>query len=112
MAQHHEAHHAEEHHHHHVVPLTTYFAVFGALLLLLALTYGAYLVHLGPLNLTVAMVIAVCKALLIVLFFMHVKYSSKLVMLFAGLGFIFLLIGFLLTFSDYLTRGWIRILSP
>jgi cytochrome c oxidase subunit IV len=71
---------------------------------------GAYQVHLGPLNLPVAMLIAIVKAVLIMLFFMHVKYSSKMVMLFSGVAFIFLFILVGLTMSDYLTRGWIPVI--
>lgn len=95
--------------HHHIVPKPTYFLVFAALLVLLALTLGAYYVDLGPLNLPVALLIATVKAVLILLFFMHVKYSSKMVMLFSGVAFIFLFIMIALTAGDYLTRGWIPV---
>jgi cytochrome c oxidase subunit 4 len=93
----------------HIVPKSTYYTVFAALLVLLALTLGAYYINLGPLNLTVALLIAATKAVLILLFFMHVKYSSKMVMLFSGVAFIFLFIMLAMTASDYFTRGWIPV---
>jgi cytochrome c oxidase subunit 4 len=53
------------------------------------------------------MVIAVIKATLVVLFFMHVKFSSRLVKLFAGAAFFWLAVLFILMLSDYLSRGWL-----
>jgi len=65
----------------HVVATKTYYLVFATLICLTALTTGAALINLGPWNTVVALAIAVCKATLVVLFFMHVKYSSHLVRL-------------------------------
>lgn len=95
---------------HHIVPLSTYFMVFGALMVLLVLTLVVYffmdLSHIwGPANIIVAMTIALAKALLVILCFMHVKYSSKLTWLFAAVPFIFVSIMFLLTMNDYFARG-------
>jgi len=98
--------HAHEEFEHHVVPISTYLKVFWALMALLILTLIAASFPLGALNLPIAMVIAVVKALLVILFFMHVKYSSPLVKLTAASGVSWLLILFVLTLADYVSRGW------
>lgn len=95
----------------HVLPLSTYFGVFAALMALLALTIGASYLQLGTgLNTIIAMVIALAKATLVVLFFMHARYGSKLVWLWAGIGFLWLVIMFVITLAEYATRtqvtGW------
>jgi len=77
----------------------------------MALTVGAATVHIGShdqhyMNLVVALVIAGCKMALIVSFFMHVKYSSKLTQVFAMAGFLWLIIFFVLLFDDYLAREY------
>ncbi|MBW3621814.1 MAG: cytochrome C oxidase subunit IV family protein [Armatimonadetes bacterium] len=92
---------------HHIVPVSTYLVVFAALMVLLILTLGAAMVDLpGPGNIIVAVTIAMIKALIVVLYFMHVRYSSRLVQVFAGAAFFWLLILFALTMADYATRGW------
>lgn len=102
----------------HVVPKNTYFKVFGVLMVLLLLTVVAYKVnldeHLGMpgANLALAMTIAIAKATVIVLFFMHVKYSSRLVWVFAGSSFLWLVIMIGMTASDYMTRGEYPRVSP
>jgi cytochrome c oxidase subunit 4 len=82
----------------------TYFLVFGALILLTLITTGAAYVDMGVLNTPVALVIAIAKALLVMIFFMHLRYSDYLTWVFAGAGVLWLLhlLGFLL--SDYLSR--------
>ncbi|MGA7917699.1 MAG: cytochrome C oxidase subunit IV family protein [Candidatus Acidiferrales bacterium] len=91
----------------HVVPVKVYLAIFVALLILTALTTGAAFVNLGEeLNTIVALAIAVAKALLVILFFMHVKYSSGLTKIVIVAGFFFLAILISLTLADELTRGW------
>ncbi len=95
---------------HHIVSLATYFAVFGGLMVLLVLTLVVYffmdLSHIwGPANIIIAMTIAVAKALLVILYFMHVKFSSKLTWLFSSVAFVFVFLMFLLTMNDYFTRG-------
>jgi cytochrome c oxidase subunit IV len=97
----------------HIVPKKIYFMVFASLLVLTALTTLAAYVDLDsllgtklvPLNTLVALVIAVCKASLVVLFFMHVKYSSQLTKLAAAAGIFWLAILITLTMSDYMTRN-------
>ncbi|MCI0333208.1 MAG: cytochrome C oxidase subunit IV family protein [Planctomycetes bacterium] len=88
----------------HIVPRSTYFKVFAALVLLLVVTVLAAKVPLGVFNTPIALSIGLVKATLIVLYFMHVRYSPPLVRVFAAGGFLWLAIMFALTFSDVLTR--------
>jgi cytochrome c oxidase subunit IV len=90
----------------HVVPVSTYVAVFVALIALTALTTGVAYIDLGRWNTVVALVIAVIKMLLVVLFFMHVKYAAGLTRIAILAGFFWLAIMICLTLSDELTRGW------
>ena len=90
----------------HVSPKTTYYVIFGALMVLTAITVAIAFINLGPLNFPVALSIAIVKGTLVILFFMHVKYSSQLTKLIVGTAFFFLIILFGLTLSDYLSRGW------
>jgi cytochrome c oxidase subunit 4 len=90
----------------HVLPKTTYYAIFGALMVLTAVTVGVAFVNLGPANFPVALGIAITKATLVILYFMHVKYSSRLTKMVVGMAFFFLGILLTLTLSDYLSRGW------
>jgi cytochrome c oxidase subunit 4 len=89
----------------HVVPLKTYFAIFGALMGGTALTVFIAFQDLGPMNTVVALTIAGIKALLVVLWFMHVKYSSRLTWIFAVAGFLWLALMIGLTMADFDTRG-------
>ena|ERR1041385_4217667 len=91
----------------HISPKSTYFAVFGALMLGTALTVAAAFVDFpAQMNFPIALAIAITKATLVILFFMHVKYGSRLTKLVVGTAFFFLGILLTLTFSDYLSRGW------
>ena len=90
----------------HVSPKSTYYAIFGALMVLTAATVGVAFVNLGSFNFPVAIGIAITKATLVILFFMHAKYSSKLTKLFVGTAFFFLVILLGLSLTDYLTRGF------
>jgi cytochrome c oxidase subunit 4 len=83
----------------------TYFVVFAALVLLLVATVAVAEVDLGRLSFPLAAAIASLKALLILAYFMHVRYSPPLVWLIAGAGCFWLAILFGLTLSDYFTRG-------
>lgn len=89
----------------HIVPRKTYFLVFGGLLVLTILTVVAANFNFGPLNDIIAMTIAVTKAMLVVLFFMHVRYGSRLTMLVVAAGIFWLGILFVLTLSDYMSRN-------
>jgi len=99
----------------HVVPIRVYLAVFAALMVFTALTVAAAFVDMAAvtgipgLNDVVMLAIAVTKAVLVVLFFMHVRYSGRLTSLtvLSGLLFFVILIG--ITLSDYLTRGLLGI---
>jgi cytochrome c oxidase subunit IV len=77
-----------------------------ALLAFLALTIGAAYINLGPLNSVIAMSISVAKAALIILFFMHMRYSKPVMWLVFAAGFFWLGIMFVLGMSDYMSRGW------
>jgi cytochrome c oxidase subunit 4 len=90
----------------HVSPKSTYYAVFALLAVMTAVTVTVAFIPLGPANFPVALSIAVFKATLVVLFFMHVKYSSRLTKLIVGSAFFFLLTLFGLTLTDYMSRGW------
>jgi cytochrome c oxidase subunit 4 len=96
---------------HHIVPLSVYWKVIGLLMVLLIITlvaamfdFGAMHPALAPLNIIIAMTIAIVKAVLIILYFMHVRYSSKLVWVFSGAAFFWVLILFSLTLVDYFSR--------
>ena len=93
-----------EHVEHHL-PKNLYFVIFGALMVLTALTVGLAFVNLGQLNIVVALAVAIVKATLVVLFFMHLKYESQLtkVVLGAGVFWLLLLLGIIM---DYVTRSW------
>ena len=90
----------------HISPKSTYYTVFGTLMVLTGLTIGVAFIHLGSLNFPVALGIAIAKASLVILFFMHVKYSSRLTKMVVGMSFFFLAIMFGLTLTDYMSRGW------
>jgi cytochrome c oxidase subunit 4 len=105
----------DDHAHHPTVG--TYLAVFVALMLLLVATVVAAEIEIGVdkephpahavssfWNLIIAAAIASTKALLIIMFFMHVRYSTPLIWLVSGAGFLFLAIMFAFTFADYMTR--------
>jgi cytochrome c oxidase subunit IV len=94
-------------HKHHIVPLRHYIGVFLALIFLTGATYWTALMDMGPLNTPVAMAIAVVKALLVVLIFMHVKYSNKLVKTMVVASALWLAIMFGFAGQDYLTRSWL-----
>jgi len=93
---------------HHIVSPVIYIIIGGSLLVLTGLTVGAAFLELGIFNPIVALLIACIKAILVVLFFMHVKYSSKLTKLtvFCGLFTFLALVG--MTLADYFTRAWGR----
>lgn len=92
----------------HVSPLSTYLSIFAALMVLSAITVGAAFVDLGSLNPVVALAIAGLKATLVILYFMHVKYSSRLTKLTVVLSLFFVAILFAETLMDYATRGWLN----
>src|SRR5262245_36449330 len=90
----------------HIVPKQTYYAIFAALMVLTALTVWVSSIDLGALNTVAALAIAGTKAVLVVMFFMHVKYSTRLTKVAVLGGIYWLGILLALTLSDYLTRQW------
>jgi cytochrome c oxidase subunit IV len=96
-------------HTHHVVPLSVYYWNFTALMVLLVLTLVAARYDMGVFNTIVALTIAVVKAVLIVLFFMHLRWSTPLVRVFAVAALFWLMILFVLTLDDYFSRPWFRL---
>ena len=91
----------------HVAPKSLYYAVFAALIVGTLLTYAAARVDMGALNNVVMLTIACAKALAVVLYFMHVRWSSRLTWVVVASGFFWLLILFSITMTDFLTRGWV-----
>ena len=90
----------------HVAPKSMYYMVFGALIVGTILTVAAAKVDLGPLNNIVMLAIAGTKATLVILFFMHVRWSSRLTWVVAMAGFFWLALLFGVM-GDYMSRGWI-----
>jgi len=93
----------------HIVPVGVYLAVFAALLVLTAATTAAAFYDLGPLSNVVALGIAGLKATLVVLYFMHVRYGTRLIPLVVAAGLFWLMILIALSLTDYLTRGWLGV---
>ena len=92
----------------HLLPRKLYLVVWAILMLLLAATWGLAELNLGGFSIVAALSIAVVKMVLVILYFMHVRYSSRLTWVVVVSGFFWLAILIALTMSDYLTRpeGW------
>ena len=90
----------------HIASTKSYIWVFIALIVGTGLTYAAALVDFGFFNNVVMLAIALVKASLVILIFMGVRWSSRLTWVVAASGFVWLLILFGITMSDYLSRGW------
>jgi cytochrome c oxidase subunit 4 len=88
-------------------PASLFLRVFGALLGLTALTVAAAYFDFGAINTVLMLTIAVAKGTLVVLYFMHVRWSDKLVWVFAASGFLWLVILMAITFADVVSRDWI-----
>ena len=95
-----------EHADHHIVTPLTYCIVFGTLLVFTGITVGAAFIDLGIFNPVVALAIACFKAVIVILFFMHVKYQSNLIKMTVGAGFFTFLVLITMTLSDYMSRAW------
>lgn len=89
----------------HIVSKTIYFLIFGTLMVLTVVTYWVALYDFGPMNVVIALAVAVTKAVLVVLYFMHVRYSTRLTKIVVIAGFFWLAILIVLTLSDYFTRS-------
>lgn len=88
----------------HVAPKGMYYTVFLALMVLTVITWAITYVDLGEFNLILALAVAITKAMLVIIYFMHLKWSPKLIKVTIGSSVFFLLIMFTLTLSDYLSR--------
>ena len=92
---------------HQIVPTRIYYVIFGLLLVCTYLTVQVAYFDLGVFNTVVALAIAAFKATIVVLYFMHLKYSPRLTWLVVIGGVFWLGILLAFTISDYLTRGWL-----
>jgi cytochrome c oxidase subunit 4 len=90
----------------HIVPKRTYFAIFISLLALTGLTTGMAYVDLGQWNTIVALIIACCKATLVVLFFMHLRWSPRTMRVVLLSAILWLAILISLTTTDFFSRDW------
>ena len=93
----------------HIASVKSYVGIFLTLMVLTAVTVAVAYVNLGQLNKVVALGIATFKATLVILYFMHVKYSSHLTKLVVVSGFFFLIILLGLTMADYGSREWLPV---
>jgi len=94
------------HHEQHIVGPKVYLTIFGALLAFTAITVAASYLELYVFNAVVALAIACIKAVLVVLFFMHVKYSSRLTKLTVAAGVFTFFVLITMTMTDYISRAW------
>jgi cytochrome c oxidase subunit 4 len=95
-----------EHAEHHIVGPKTYGIIFVTLLTLTGITVAAAFVNLGVLNPIIALAIASTKGIIVILFFMHVFYQSKLIKMTVAAGFFTFLVLITMTLSDYISRAW------
>jgi cytochrome c oxidase subunit 4 len=95
-----------EHADHHIIGPGTYIAVYVTLLVFTGITVGAAFIDLHIFNPIIAVAIACIKAVIVILFFMHVFYQSKLIKLTVISGFLTFLILITMTLSDYMSRAW------
>jgi cytochrome c oxidase subunit 4 len=93
----------------HVSPKGLYYSVFVGLFILTIVTVAIARVDLGAWNTPIALAVAGAKAMLVILFFMGVKYNNTLTKVVAASGFVWLIILFGITMGDYLTRGWLGV---
>ncbi len=93
----------------HIVAPKVYIAVFAILIIMTATTTAVSFIDLGPWNTVAALAIAIFKASLVVLFFMHVKYGGRLTKLVIAGGLLWLAIMLALTLSDFVSRPWVPV---
>lgn len=108
MSEHHDPSNVTnpEHAEPHIVTPMTYTIIFGTLLAFTGITVGAAFVDLGIMNPVIALGIACIKATIVILFFMHVLYQSKLVKMTVAAGFFTFLVLITMTLTDYMSRAW------
>ena len=97
-----------EHVEQHIVTPLQYSMVFGTLLVFTGITVGAAYIDLKVLNPIIALGIACFKAVIVILFFMHVKFQSRLIKMTVAAGFFTFLVLITMTMSDYISRAWGR----
>ncbi len=97
-----------EHAEHHIVTPFQYSLVFATLIAGTLITVLAAYFDMGPLNPIIALAIASFKAVVVILFFMHVKFQSRLIKMTVGAGFFTFLVLITMTMSDYISRAWGR----
>jgi cytochrome c oxidase subunit 4 len=95
-----------EHGEHHIVSPKTYVLVFVSLLTFTGITVWAAFVNLGVMNPVIALAIATIKAMIVILFFMHIFFQSKLIKMTVASGFFMFLVLITMTLSDYISRAW------
>ena len=95
-----------EHAQHHIVTPLQYTYVFGTLLLFTGITVGAAYIDLKWANPVIALGIASFKAVIVILFFMHAAYQSRLIKMTIGAGFFMFLVLITMTMTDYISRAW------
>ena len=99
----------QEHSEHHIVPKRVYALVFTTLIIMTWVTAWISTVDLGSMNIWVALSIAVFKATIVVLFFMHVKYGTRLTKMIVCAGILWLMFLLFVTMGDIWTRGWMGV---
>lgn len=97
---------------HHVVPVRVYLTIITILMVLTVVTVAAAFQDFGGLNMPIAVAIAAVKTVLVVMFFMHLKYSARILWLYAGSGIVFFIIMIAFLLSDYGSRDWIAVPQP
>jgi cytochrome c oxidase subunit 4 len=105
-AKQYKEHHDDENH---IVPIHVYIAVFLTLIVFTWVTAWVSTIDLGRLNIYVALSIAIFKASLVVLFFMHVKYGTRLTKMIVGCGIFWLILLLFIVMTDVRTRGWMGV---
>jgi cytochrome c oxidase subunit 4 len=95
-----------EHAEHHIVTPVTYGIIYVALLIFTGITVGAAYLDMGVFNPIVALAIASVKGVIVILWFMHVKYQSHLIKMTVGAGFFTFLVLIMMTLCDYISRAW------
>lgn len=100
---------SKTHQEHHIVPVGVYVGVFLALIVLTVVTALVATLDLGRLNFPVAIGIAILKASLVIMFFMHVKYSDRLTKMIVASGIFWLILLLFITMTDFWTRNWMGV---
>jgi cytochrome c oxidase subunit 4 len=85
-----------------------YLLIFGTLMIMTLVTVGAAFIDFGPFNIIIALSIAIFKAVLVILFFMHVRHRDHLTWIYVSAGFYWLLILIIITMTDFISRGWLH----